>query len=79
VLNSNVFHQAPCPDAYRGIFRDNEYTPEELGKKYADEVKGIIKAAHDSGRNIAAYIAESLQSCGGQVILPPGYLRQVYR
>lgn len=26
---------------------------------------------------IAAFIAESLQSCGGQVIPPPGYFQQV--
>lgn len=72
-------HVADCPDVYRGRYKNIDNTPEELGKKYADDVKALIKKARDGGRNIAAYIAESLQSCGGQVIYPPGYLRGVYR
>lgn len=31
------------------------------------------------GKRVAAFIAESLQSCGGQIIYPPGYLRRVYQ
>lgn len=30
-----------------------------------------------SPAQIAAFIAESLQSCGGQVVPPPGYFQQV--
>lgn len=71
--------QAPCPDSYRGKYRDTDHSLEELGRKYAEDVKHIISKVHDGGRNIAAFISESLQSCGGQVILPPGYLKNVYR
>lgn len=56
-----------------------DYPESDLGKMYADEVLGIIRKAHDNGRSIAAFIAESLQSCGGQIILPDNYLRNVYR
>lgn len=42
-------------------------------------MKNLIKSVHENGRSIGAYIAESLQSCGGQIIFPPGYLKSVYR
>lgn len=74
-----TFWQAACPDSYRGKYRDNEFTVEELGKKYSDDVKSMIAEVTAGGRHIAGFIAESLQSCGGQVILPPGYLRNVYK
>ncbi|GAB6018817.1 hypothetical protein CHUAL_000478 [Chamberlinius hualienensis] len=72
-------HVAPCPDVYRGIYRDDEHRNEDLGLKYANDVKTLIENATSKGRNIAAYIAESLQSCGGQVIYPPNYLSNVYK
>lgn len=71
--------QAPCPDTYRGKYRDSDYTVEECSKMYSDDVKLLIENAKNNGREIAAYIAESLQSCGGQVILPPNYLKNVYK
>ncbi|CAG7732278.1 unnamed protein product [Allacma fusca] len=71
-------HVAACPDVYRGKYRDVDSSLDELGVKYANDVKEIIEKAKAGGRNIGAFIAESLQSCGGQVILPPGYLKQVY-
>lgn len=72
-------HVAPCPDTYRGKFRDVDYPGADLGKKYAEEVKNIIKKARDSGRTISAFFAESLLSCGGQIILPPNYLRNAIK
>lgn len=72
-------HVAPCPDVYRGMFKDVDHPGKDLGKMYADEVRDICKKARDEGRTIAAFIAESLQSCGGQIILPDNYLRNVFR
>ena len=71
--------QASSPDVYRGKYRDVDCPESDLGKMYADEICCIIKKAHDDGRSIAAFIAESLQSCGGQIIPPDNYLRNVYR
>lgn len=72
-------HVASSPDVYRGKYRDVDFPGSDLGKMYADEISGIIKKAHDDGRSIAAFIAESIQSCGGQIIPPDSYLRNVYR
>jgi ethanolamine-phosphate phospho-lyase len=71
--------QASSPDVYRGKYRDVDLPGSDLGNMYADEICGIIKKAHDDGRSIAAFIAESIQSCGGQIIPPDNYLRNVYR
>lgn len=35
----------------------------------------MIAAAHSTGARIGAFFAESVLSCGGQVIYPPGYLK----
>uniref|UniRef100_A0A8C5I615 Ethanolamine-phosphate phospho-lyase n=1 Tax=Gouania willdenowi TaxID=441366 RepID=A0A8C5I615_GOUWI len=73
---SDVEHNpsAPSPDVYRGKYRADHADP---ATAYADEVKDIIDKAHSKRRKIAAFIAESLQSCGGQVIPPAGYFQQV--
>ncbi|XP_005927740.1 ethanolamine-phosphate phospho-lyase [Haplochromis burtoni] len=67
-------HVASSPDVYRGKHRADHSDP---ATAYADEVKDIINKAYKKGGKIAAFIAESLQSCGGQVIPPVGYFQQV--
>ncbi|VDO99342.1 unnamed protein product [Heligmosomoides polygyrus] len=65
-------HVAPCPDVYRGEYRLDD---EEL-----NDAEKLEKAGAESeGRTIAAYFAEALQSCGGQVIPPAGYFADVAR
>ncbi|MGH0157011.1 UNVERIFIED_CONTAM: hypothetical protein FKN15_032710 [Acipenser sinensis] len=67
-------HVASSPDTYRGQFRKDHPDP---ATAYADEVKDILQEIHKKGRKIAAFIAESLQSCGGQIIPPAGYFQKV--
>ncbi|XP_065145024.1 ethanolamine-phosphate phospho-lyase [Paramisgurnus dabryanus] len=71
---SQHVHVALSPDIYRGKYREDHPDP---ATAYADNVKEIIEQAHNKGRKIAAFIAESLQSCGGQVIPPVGYFQKV--
>merc|ERR1712168_419974 len=70
---------APVPDVYRGKYWQSHLPDEDMGKLYAREVDDIISKMGDKGRSPAVFIAESLQSCGGQIIFPDSYLRQVYR
>lgn len=72
-------HVAPSPDIYRGKYTELNSPGQDLGELYAGEVKKILEEAEAGGRRVAAFYAESLQSCGGQVIPPPGYLKNVYR
>ncbi|XP_012510537.1 PREDICTED: ethanolamine-phosphate phospho-lyase [Propithecus coquereli] len=59
---------------YKGKYREDHA---DAARAYAEEVKKIIEEAHNSGRKIAAFIAESMQSCGGQIIPPAGYFQKV--
>ena len=70
---------APVPDTYRGLHRDSDHPGEDMGTLYAREVDSIIERMADKGRRPSTFIAESLQSCGGQIIFPDSYLRQVYK
>ncbi len=64
---------APLPDIYRGRFRDAD-----AADRYASTVRECLLGAEDSAGGAAAFLSESLLSCGGQIELPPGYLRKVY-
>lgn len=72
-------HIVENPDCYRGKYTTASHPGADFATLYADEVKNKIKEAHSNGRSVAAFYAESLQSCGGQVIPPQGYLKQVYK
>jgi len=63
--------EAPLPDPYRGLHRGAG-----SGKRYADEVARVIEGAR--GRKLAAFFAESLLGCGGQIEPPPGFLPAAY-
>ena len=67
-------HKVPMPDPYRGLYRDAK-----AGKKYARHVEEIIRKLQADGKPPAAFIAESILSCGGQIVLPDGFLKEAYR
>ncbi len=71
-------HVVPCPDTYRGRHRDCKHPGEDLGKVYADEVADILDRLRKSDKRPSCFIAESLQSCGGQIIYPSSFLRRTY-
>jgi len=60
----------PIPDSYRGEFRF-----ENAGITYA---KKAIQQLKNSKEKIAAFIAEPIVGCGGQVPLANGYLKEIY-
>ena len=71
----NHTHIIPIPDTYRGMYREDGL---DASKKYASHVKKAIEKVKNAGRNIAGFICESILSCGGQIVLPEGYLKEVY-
>ncbi len=68
-------HVVPMPDTYRGAHRRDD---PRAGEKYAEAVREAVAQAAAGGRGAAAFIAESIQSCGGQIVLPDGYLTAAY-
>src|SRR5262249_10827632 len=59
--------KVPMPDIYRGDHRG-----EDAGARYAQSV------VDERQNNPAAFFCESALSCGGQIILPPGYLKEAF-
>ncbi len=66
----------PMPDGYRGRFKGLGF---ETGRLYAQDVGRAVAAIGARGTGPCAFIAESIISCGGQVVLPAGYLEESYR
>jgi 4-aminobutyrate aminotransferase-like enzyme/Ser/Thr protein kinase RdoA (MazF antagonist) len=69
-------HVVPLPDDYRGAYKRSDPL---AGQKYAAHVGEIIRELAERGRGLAGFIAETCPSVGGQIILPAGYLAEVYR
>src|SRR2546425_5307926 len=68
-------HVAPLADDYRGAYRRGD---KQAGAKYARHVAEVLERARAESRGVAAYIAETLPSVGGQIVFPLGYLAEVY-
>jgi len=64
------------PDLFRGPFRSDD---PEASHKYALQVREAVARVGAEGRGVAGFICESLPSCGGQIVLPDGYLAEAYR
>jgi 4-aminobutyrate aminotransferase-like enzyme len=62
--------KAPIPDTYWGKHRGPD-----AGQKYALMASKLLE---NSGTKVAAFIAEPVVGCGGQVPLAPGYLKALY-
>ncbi|MFM7194547.1 MAG: aminotransferase class III-fold pyridoxal phosphate-dependent enzyme, partial [Bacteroidota bacterium] len=63
-------------DTYRGLYRAED---RGAGLKYAAHVGGAISKIRTAGKGVAAMLFESVISCGGQVELPAGFLKESYR
>jgi 4-aminobutyrate aminotransferase-like enzyme len=68
-------HIVPLPDSFRGLYQGDK---SETGAKYAAHVDEAIEYIQSKGRNVAAFLAESIVSCGGQIDLPDNYLQLAY-
>jgi 4-aminobutyrate aminotransferase-like enzyme len=67
-------HVLPMPDVFRG-----EFSGAAAGERYARGVSDAIdRLPFTSGRRICGFLAETCPSVGGQIVLPAGYLAQVY-
>jgi 4-aminobutyrate aminotransferase-like enzyme len=66
----------PTPDEYRGVYgRDVA----DRADRYADHIRQAFSSLRDDGHEPAAFIAESILSCAGQIEPPTGYLPAAYR
>ncbi len=63
----------PMPDPYRGL-----HPGADSAEEYAAYVTRAVHAMGSAGQEPAAFIAESLLSCGGQIEPPLHYLRHAF-
>ncbi|MCC8360615.1 aminotransferase class III-fold pyridoxal phosphate-dependent enzyme [Salinimicrobium sediminilitoris] len=66
-------HVVPLPDTLRG-----KYCGANAGEKYASHVRELVQQLRDKGLKPAAFIAESIISCAGQIELPDNFLKEAY-
>lgn len=69
--NHNII-TLPMPDEYRGPYRSGK---KDIGSLYA---KDAIEIIQKNSEGIAAFIAEPIMGCGGQIPLPQGYLKDMF-
>lgn len=67
-------HILPLPDSFRG-----RYTGENCGLDYAQHAKDSIDRLRIEGKGIAGFIGESMISCGGQIVPPSNYFKEIYK
>jgi ethanolamine-phosphate phospho-lyase len=69
---SETIIEAEIPDTYKGRFTNSDGT---AGREYAN---GTIEKIRDNNSPIAAFIAEPIVGCGGQIPLAKDYLKHIY-
>jgi len=68
--------QTVVADPFRGKYRGRTAG---VGELYANDVKRALDAFEKEGQPVCAFICESIQGVGGQVIHPPEYLKRAYQ
>lgn len=63
-------YQVPCPDTYRGEYRDKT----TAGAQYANHVQEACHYYQSQGESVGAFLLEGGMSVAGVILPPPGYL-----
>ena len=69
-------HKLDMPDGYRGRYRRSDPA---CGERYLADASTLIQSLGARGTPVGSVVAEAILSCGGQVVLPPGYLSSLFR
>lgn len=67
-------HKVPLPDMYRSARTGDESAVES----FLNSVQQVIQDLRDSKTPLSGFLAESMPSVGGQIVLPAAYVRGVY-
>ena len=69
-------HVLPMPDPYRGKFKGYGRS---TGQQYAQAVQATVEKLVQQGTPPAGFIEETLLGCGGQIVMPDGYLQEAFK
>ena len=64
------------PDLYRGRFRTGDA---DAGLRYAEKIATLLRDMNGINRRLAAFFVEAILGCGGQLVLPQGYLAAAFQ
>ncbi|GAA1318539.1 aminotransferase [Leucobacter albus] len=70
-------HVADVPNRFRGTYRGAE-SDRTVGQRYAADFGDDLVRLGAEGRDVAAFVCESVLGNAGGVLLPEGYLADVY-
>jgi 4-aminobutyrate aminotransferase-like enzyme len=65
---------AAMPDPYRGRFAQEE----DPSGRYAEHLVECLDDLREGGHPPAAFLAEAILSCGGQIVPPSGYFEETF-
>ena len=68
-------HILDMPDGIRGKWT---YKDKNWIKKYIDQGKQTLDKICEKKRSLSCFFVESILGCGGQIILPPNYLKNIF-
>jgi 4-aminobutyrate aminotransferase-like enzyme len=68
-------HKVAVPDPYRGQFRGRDSA---TGRAYAEQIGELCNRLADAGKPPAMFLCEPILGCGGQIVLPDGYLESAF-
>lgn len=71
-------HVADVPNRFRGTYRGPSHDS-SVGERYAADIGDDLDRLATGGREAAAFICEPILGNAGGVLLPRGYLAEVYR
>ncbi|MCL4108901.1 UNVERIFIED_CONTAM: hypothetical protein GTU68_008096 [Idotea baltica] len=69
-------HTVDLPDTFRGKYREDHVGATAA---YAQVVADRIAEIENAGLSMGTFICESVHGVAGQIVMPDGYLAQVYR
>ena len=69
-ISPDYVHVLPTPDTYRGLFSSSSSYLQHT----TTLLSSLLHPPTHPPRRLAAFFAETVLACGGQVVLPPGYL-----
>ena len=69
-------HVLRMPDEIRGKWTNKNY---KWVNKYIDEAEEVISKTFNKKNSLSSFFFESILGCGGQIELPKGYLKNIFK
>jgi 4-aminobutyrate aminotransferase-like enzyme len=70
----DFIHTIPRPDKFRGKYRGDKTVDDYVG-----EVSNAIDNIQYNKNKVSVFIVEPLMGCGGQIVLPKGFLKKSFK